>query len=556
MTRSNNNRDAQSAADASLSLQPAVDAPFDASSIPPTDQRITVVRMDENPGHLLNYSAMLAAGVVILGGIHCARAILGPLFIAAFFAALLISPLRWLRSKGMSGAGALAIVILGVLFVGLVMITIVGAQLTQFAQNIPSYRDAFNEKLTSYNLDLGDFIPFLKEDKKPAQPEQGESDEVAYERFRERMKQEWREEASAREDAERAAKPVGVVSAAFYAPSDSPIDDDAPAFGQLETDAQLGSLTPKAQSSELLPAAEESKMLPSDADSNALAKDLAETDESAAQDEEGLASNNYPEIGAAPEEDADAAKDAEAEEFEWRSNENQVSAVNTSSSELFRFLGSLVGELSSLASNAFIIMLLIIFMLCESATMPKKLIAALGARQFTNTRIQNVVADIRKYMVIKTWMSIIVGVSVSVLLIVSKVQYPLLWGIVAFLLNYIPNIGSVVAAIPPIVLATVEHGMVVGGVDAVFFVLINCCVGYGLEPRLLGNGLDLSPLIVLIALILFGWLLGPIGMFLSPALAVILKIIFQSFPETQWIASLMADRPPKDENDAKEIESA
>ncbi len=120
----------------------------------------------------------------------------------------------------------------------------------------------------------------------------------------------------------------------------------------------------------------------------------------------------------------------------------------------------------------------------------------------------------------------------------------MLWGFVAFLLNYIPNIGSVVAAIPPIVLATVEHGVAIGCVDAAAFVVINCVVGYVLEPKLLGQGLDLSPLIVLIALIFFGWLLGPVGMFLSPPLAVVMKIIFVSFPETRWIAALMANRTP------------
>jgi predicted PurR-regulated permease PerM len=178
--------------------------------------------------------------------------------------------------------------------------------------------------------------------------------------------------------------------------------------------------------------------------------------------------------------------------------------------------------------------------------MPKKMAAALGKQGFVNEHIQKVLADIRNYMVIKTWMSLGVGTCVTLLLVVSDVQYPLLWGFVAFLLNYIPNIGSVVAAIPPIVLATVEHGLVVGAVDAAFFVAINCVIGYAIEPRLLGNGLDLSPLIVLIALILFGWLLGPIGMFLSPPLAVIMKIIFLSFPETRWIAVLMANRPPKE----------
>lgn len=126
---------------------------------------------------------------------------------------------------------------------------------------------------------------------------------------------------------------------------------------------------------------------------------------------------------------------------------------------------------------------------------------------------------------------------------------------VAFLLNYIPNIGSVAAAIPPVVLAMIDCGIVTGCIVAFFFILINCCVGYALEPRILGKGLDLSPLIVLLALIFFGWLLGPVGMFLSPPLAVVMKIIFQSFPETRWIAALMANSAPK-ESFSREFEES
>ena len=104
-------------------------------------------------------------------------------------------------------------------------------------------------------------------------------------------------------------------------------------------------------------------------------------------------------------------------------------------------------------------------------------------------------------------------------------------------------------------MATIDRGLFIGCVDAAFLVLINCIVGYVLEPRLLGDGLDLSPLIVLISLIFFGWLLGPVGMFLAPPLAVIMKIIFQAFPETRWIAALMANRPPKDvvEDESEEV---
>ncbi len=220
-------------------------------------------------------------------------------------------------------------------------------------------------------------------------------------------------------------------------------------------------------------------------------------------------------------------------------------AMKASSHELFQFLASLTSELSLVASNVFIITLLTIFMLLEASRLTKKVDVSL------NDRVRQVAADIWHYMLIKTLMSLMVGFLVTVLLLVSEVRYPFLWGCIAFLLNYIPNIGSVVAAIPPIILATVDYGLAVGLIDAIFFVLINCGIGYFLEPKMLGEGLDLSPIVVLISLIFFGWLLGPIGMFLSPPLAVIAKIILKSFPETEWVATLMANRLPDNSSKKK-----
>ena len=93
------------------------------------------------------------------------------------------------------------------------------------------------------------------------------------------------------------------------------------------------------------------------------------------------------------------------------------------------------------------------------------------------------------------------------------VQYWALWGVIAFFFNFIPNIGSVVAAIPPIIIATADKGLVPGIIVAILFIVVNCGIGYGLEPFLLGDGLDDSPLVVLISQFMWGSLLGPTGCF-------------------------------------------
>ncbi len=525
----------------------------------------------EKQGVLKDYAVVLASAIIILGGLHASRSILGPIFLAAFFSAMLVSPLRWLRSKGFSQAFSLCAVIIFVLAVGLGTMTVVGAQLAQFAKDIPTYRDLFNEELKSYNLNVGDFVPFLKEEETSDEPNEP-TDENAAELALERR---------VRDEVDRAVKKARIREAAEKTPVpavEPDISDETTKFlKETANPANVASrvasrITPVAYWTQeddganeqpgLTPTMEENSGVLTAVDApegltpQAPKPGLIETtlDETFVETGEGEESEEVVETAVASEaEETNVAEIEEGEEGERAAlaSAPQVSVVDAGSNELFRFLAGLASELSYLASNGFIITLLIIFMLCETTSTPKKMAAALGKQGFVNEHIQKVVADIRNYMVIKTWMSLGVGFFVTLLLVVSDVQYPLLWGFVAFLLNYIPNIGSVVAAIPPIVLATVEHGLVVGAVDAVFFVIINCTIGYAIEPRLLGNGLDLSPLIVLIALILFGWLLGPIGMFLSPPLAVIMKIIFQSFPETRWIAVLMANRPPKEEDGAE-----
>jgi len=523
----------------------------------------------EKQGALKNYSVILAAIVIVLAGLHETRSILGPIFLAIFFTVLLISPIKWLRSKGIAAWLSLTSVIIAVVGVAVMVTTLVATQLAQFAGNIPDYRDRFNDILSSYDLgfSVDEFLPgFLKSKDKAKAKEENLEEKVD-------EKPEVNEEDKARRGERKKKDRVSAI-----VPSVEPL--------RASTTPKIAELTDSNDSGE-----GEVATLEDDSNSEKQFFEEPEKDDSIipknpkdnwieekTQDLEGLRLQNPPSVRdiLAEKEDeksANGTKDSKlVDENETLKNADDAAigedaeeqkvavvsaadAVDASSEELFRFLRGLAAELSYLGSDAFLITLMLIFMLCETAQIPKKLVAVWGEKKFTNSHIEKVLEDIRRYMVIKTWMSLLVGTSVTILLIVSKVQYPLLWGFVAFLLNYIPNIGSVVAAIPPIILATIEHGLVVGGIDAVFFVMINCGVGYGLEPRLLGNGLNLSPLVVLLALIFFGWLLGPVGMFLSPPLAVIMKIIFQSFPETYWLAALMADKPPTRVFDEAQVEA-
>ena len=458
---------------------------------------------------------------MILGGIHAAKTILAPIFMATFLAVLLLPPLRWLRSKGISQVTSLVIVILSVLIIGTTTTTIITTQLRQFARDLPSYRDRFNERLLNYNVDLGEIFPFLRESKSAPETAPQSKDPrketlptrpVRYERL---LDERSGEEKTAGEKTRAAVAANNVSPKPHPAAGGGKSDDALPPptepvpirtfFGDEEIDVEGNRAASPLDSGEA-PHGVNSPNSGNDTASNENAPDHS-----------------------APETWSLAGQDA----------------VKTGSSELFRFIGSFIGEMTVFASSAFIIMLLVIFMLLEASRLPLKITAALGSRNFTNERLQHVTEDIRRYMVIKTFVSLLVGLLVTALLLATGVQYPILWGIVAFFLNFIPNIGSVVAAIPPILLATVDQGMASGLVVTIFMMLINCGIGYILEPKLLGEGLDLSPLVVLLSLLTCGWILGPVGMFLSPPLAVIGKIILQSFPETRWIAVIMANTVPK-----------
>ena len=130
------------------------------------------------------------------------------------------------------------------------------------------------------------------------------------------------------------------------------------------------------------------------------------------------------------------------------------------------------------------------------------------------------------------------------MLVVLGVDFALLWGVSAFLLNYIPNIGSLIAAIPPILLALIQFGVGKAIIVAIGYLVVNVVVGSVIEPKVMGKGLGLSTLIVFISLVFWGWVFGPVGMFLSVPLTMVVKIALDSQEDTRWIAVMLGNSVP------------
>jgi len=211
---------------------------------------------------------------------------------------------------------------------------------------------------------------------------------------------------------------------------------------------------------------------------------------------------------------------------------------------LLQFTGSLVAAMGGVLGNLLLILLLSIFMLLEAAILPAKLREAADFSEATWSRVAGMVDGIRRYVVLKAGLSALTGALVGVLLLVFDVPFVLLLAWLAFVLNFIPTIGSVVAAVPGVVLALVQHGLGTAVMVALFYVAINVGVSNIVEPRVLGRGLGLSPLVIVLALVFWGWVFGPIGMLLAIPLTMVVKIALESTEETAWISVVLGGRPP------------
>jgi predicted PurR-regulated permease PerM len=128
---------------------------------------------------------------------------------------------------------------------------------------------------------------------------------------------------------------------------------------------------------------------------------------------------------------------------------------------------------------------------------------------------------------------------IYVWLLILGVEYPLLWALIAYLLNFVPNIGSIIAAVPAMLLALIQLGPLYMLLVGAGYLFVNTLMGNVIEPRYMGRGLGLSTLVVFLSLVFWGWVLGPVGMLLSVPLTMLLKIAFESSDETRWIAIIM-----------------
>ncbi len=194
----------------------------------------------------------------------------------------------------------------------------------------------------------------------------------------------------------------------------------------------------------------------------------------------------------------------------------------------------------SIFSGIILIMVYAIFLLIEVSGFPNKLNQAFDPSDAAYRYINKVTKNLRSFLVVQTKVSLITGVGVFIALKLLGVEFALLWAFVAFLMNFIPYIGSILAAVPAVIVAFIQFGPTATVLLVIAaYLLVNFVVNYAIYPRMMGQGVDLSMFIVLASMIFWGWVLGPIGLILAVPITSVIKISLESYSGSRWLGVML-----------------
>ncbi len=210
------------------------------------------------------------------------------------------------------------------------------------------------------------------------------------------------------------------------------------------------------------------------------------------------------------------------------------------------FVGGLLGRVAVFLSNTFIVVLIMVFILAEATIFPNKFQSVLGETDGDMGRFAKISGEVLEYLAIKTLVSLATGVTIGVWAWIMGLDFPILLGLIGFLLNYVPTIGSILAAIPAILLSLIQFG----GIGSILLVglgygVINVVFGNLIEPQLLGRRLGLSTLVVILSLIFWAWAWGPVGALLAVPMTMVVKIMLEHTQDLRWVAVLLDKSAPK-----------
>lgn len=218
--------------------------------------------------------------------------------------------------------------------------------------------------------------------------------------------------------------------------------------------------------------------------------------------------------------------------------------VYSISDSLFGYIGSfaagMLSNIITMVAGAFMALIALTFIMLESDNFGKRLHRGLGDESDLLKRMNLFQGSLLSYVIARVKLNLMTGLGVFVMLLLFNVDYPVLWGVLAFFLSFIPYIGLAVAAIPPILLGTAESGLTVGIILGLGYLIINQVIEQIVEPKVVGTEMTLSPTLTLFSVIFWTWMLGGIGAMLAGPLAALMILVLGSFDDTRWIAILFS----------------
>jgi AI-2 transport protein TqsA len=201
-------------------------------------------------------------------------------------------------------------------------------------------------------------------------------------------------------------------------------------------------------------------------------------------------------------------------------------------------LKTFASDFASGATHLGLVMFVVFFLLCELTVMGEKVRRLSGDADAQFERVDRIVRQVQLYLVVKLWTSLLVAVGAFIVLTLAGVQVALLLSLLLFLLHFIPNIGAVIASIPAVIVALMDQGPAAALSVGLAYLMLNMVIGNLVEPRMLGSRLGMSPFVVLIGMLFWGWLWGPAGALLSVPILAATKIVLENIPDLAWIAEL------------------
>ncbi len=231
------------------------------------------------------------------------------------------------------------------------------------------------------------------------------------------------------------------------------------------------------------------------------------------------------------------------------SREWLAGAINPGSA--INFFGGFLSGMGETLSNIVLIIFTVCFLLADAPSFQRKMALSNSERGNTTlSSLRDLAHSMNGYIATKAAISLLTGLLVSLGLWLIDVQFAMLWGFLAFTLNFIPNIGSVLAAIPPVLLSLLDGDHVITGMIIALYACINILIGNMIEPQIMGQRLGLSTLAVFLSLLFWGWMFDHVGMLLSVPLTMVVKFFTLQHPSTAWFALLISNLPDEDEQPA------